>query len=113
MSLLRSRPVQPIEIYIGCQSPNILRRIRKWRTGRLVLLTPPCFSEDALSYIRKGYNGKNPGFPELDSINLCPFDTDENGGRKSFAKFIIHILRYLAEVQLKISLDYGRVASLE
>ncbi|MEM4494620.1 MAG: LLM class flavin-dependent oxidoreductase [Candidatus Caldarchaeum sp.] len=115
-SPLKSKPVKPVEIYIGCQSPTMLRRIGKWRVGGLMLLTPPSFGEDALRYVKEGYSGQIPSdFPgnQIASI-LCSIDTDENNARKSFAKFIIHILRYLAEVQLrKISLDYDDVVLLE
>lgn len=115
-SPLKSKPVKPVEIYIGCQSPNMIRRIGKWRVGGLVLLTPPSFGEDALQYVKEGYEGQPPpDFPEnqIASI-LCSIDIDETNARKSFAKFIIHILRYLSEAQLrKISLDYSEVVSLE
>ncbi len=115
-SQLKSKPVKPVEIYIGCQSPNMIRRIGKWRVGGLVLLTPPSFGEDALKYVRESYEGQPPpDFPEnqIASI-LCSIDTDETNARKSFAKFIIHILKYLSEAQLrKISLEYGEVVLLE
>ncbi|MEM0384311.1 MAG: LLM class flavin-dependent oxidoreductase [Candidatus Caldarchaeum sp.] len=115
-STLRVKPVREVPVFVGCQSPRLLERIGRWKVGGLILLTPPGYAGVALKHISRGYGGpldEQFRSKQIASI-LCAVDKDENEARKNFAKFIVHILKYLAPGQLEyLSIDRKTIAEAE
>lgn len=107
-SILRINLARNVPLYVGCQSPKLLECIGKWGIGGLPLLTPPTYASSAFAQIERGAESTGILINRQNQIAsiLVSLSRDEQEALKTFAEFIIPMLKHLSYHQLaEIGID--------
>lgn len=101
-NVLQVNLTRNVPLYVGCQSPKLLECVGRWGIGGLPLLTPPSYASRAFAHIERGAESAGNFINRQDQVAsiLVSLSRDEQDALRTFAEFIIPMLKHLSHHQL-------------